>query len=133
MTEYIRICYHSGLRSCYQQAGTPALPEERISVRGRHGMTPRLLMCVLILLAFDVAHSNAQTLYRVSIEQGVKVKMRDGVSLAADIYRPVSDEKFPVLLNRTPYNRVDEMAMANELASHGYLVVMQDTRCRYES
>ena len=133
MTEYVRICYHSRLRNCYQQAGTPALPEERISLRGRHGMTPRLFVCVLILLAFDVAHANAQTLYRVSIEQGVKVKMRDGVSLAADIYRPVSDEKFPVLLNRTPYNRVDEMAMANELASHGYMVVMQDTRGRYES
>jgi putative CocE/NonD family hydrolase len=59
--------------------------------------------------------------------------MRDNVTLATDIYRPVNDEKFPVLLERTPYNRTDEAAMANEVASHGYIVVLQDTRGRYES
>ncbi|HEV8368798.1 MAG TPA: CocE/NonD family hydrolase, partial [Pyrinomonadaceae bacterium] len=71
--------------------------------------------------------------YRVAIQKGVSVKMRDGVSLVADIYRPVSDEKFPVLLQRTPYNRNGEAATANELASHGYVVVLQDTRGRYDS
>src|SRR5436190_6733174 len=85
------------------------------------------------MLAGNVASANAETLYRVKIEQSVRVKMRDGVLLAADIYRPLSDEKFPVLLERTPYNRTDEAAMANELASHGYIVVLQDTRGRYES
>jgi putative CocE/NonD family hydrolase len=59
--------------------------------------------------------------------------MRDGVSLVADVYRPVSDEKFPVLLQRTPYNRSGETQIANELAAHGYLVVVQDTRGRYDS
>ena len=53
--------------------------------------------------------------------------------LSADVYRPVSDEKFPVLLERTPYNRTGEAATANELASHGYIVVLQDTRGRFES
>ena len=85
------------------------------------------------MLGEDVAVVSAQTRYRVTIQQGVSVKMRDGVSLVADIYRPVSDEKFPVLLERTPYNRTDEAGMANELASHGYVVVLQDTRGRYES
>ncbi len=89
-----------------------------------------LLVC---LLSGTVASARAETRYRVRIEQSVKVKMRDGVLLAADIYGPVSDEKFPVLLERTPYNRTDEAAMANELASHGYIVVLQDTRGRYES
>ncbi|HJP91415.1 MAG TPA: CocE/NonD family hydrolase [Pyrinomonadaceae bacterium] len=92
-----------------------------------------ILLVVAVFAAGNVASANAQTLYRVAIEQSVKVKMRDGVLLAADIYRPVSDEKFPVLLERTPYNRTDEAAMANELASHGYIVVLQDTRGRYES
>lgn len=92
-----------------------------------------LLVLVIVLLYVDGASATPQALYRVQIEQGVRVKMRDGVFLVADIYRPVSDEKFPVLLERTPYNRADEAAMANELASHGYVVVLQDTRGRYES
>jgi putative CocE/NonD family hydrolase len=71
--------------------------------------------------------------YRVSIQSHVRAKMRDGVSLVADIYRPVSSEKFPVLVKRTPYNRAGEAVEANELASNGYLVVVQDTRGRYES
>src|SRR5215217_1082591 len=96
----------------------------------------RALWGVVVVVSFvcaNVASATAETLYRVAIEQSVKTKMRDGVSLAADIYRPVSDEKFPVLLERTPYNRTGEAAMANELASHGYVVVLQDTRGRYES
>jgi putative CocE/NonD family hydrolase len=59
--------------------------------------------------------------------------MRDGVSLVADVYRPVSDEKFPVVLERTPYDRNGAAGTANELASHGYIVVLQDTRGRYAS
>lgn len=88
------------------------------------------LLTVIFLLQ---AVANAKTLYRVTIEQGVRVKMRDGVSLVADIYRPVSDEKFPVLLERTPYNRRGDAATANNLASHGFIVVLQDTRGRFES
>ena len=90
-------------------------------------------MFACFFLCIFAATANAQTLYRVKIEQSVRVKMRDGVLLATDVYRPVSDEKFPVLLERTPYNRTDEAAMANELAAHGYIVVLQDTRGRYES
>jgi len=89
------------------------------------------VLAVLILLAAN--DSSAQTPYRVTIQQSVSVKMRDGVSLSADVYRPVSDEKFPVLLERTPYNRTNEAQMANEFASHGYIVVLQDTRGRFES
>jgi putative CocE/NonD family hydrolase len=95
----------------------------------KFAITLSLLAAILLLHQ----HTNAQTLFRVTIQQGVSVKMRDGVSLVSDIYRPVSDEKFPVLLERTPYNRTDEAAMANKMASHGYIVVLQDTRGRFES
>jgi uncharacterized protein len=90
----------------------------------------------LILLSAAVPRevlAQAATSYRVSLQTDVRVPMRDGVTLSADVYRPVSTEKFPVLLERTPYNRTDEAAMANELASHGYIVVLQDTRGRYAS
>ncbi len=88
---------------------------------------------LLVVIFFLHQHGNAQTLYRVTIQPGVSVKMRDGVSLVADVYRPVSDEEFPVLLERTPYNRTGNTRMANELASHGYIVVLQDTRGRFAS
>ena len=59
--------------------------------------------------------------------------MRDGVTLAADIYRPGAEGKFPALLQRTPYNRASAAAVASKIASNGYVVVVQDTRGRYES
>lgn len=91
------------------------------------------VLTTLLLVILSAAATSAQTLYRVRIQQGVSVKMRDGVSLVADVYRPVSDEKFPVLLQRTPYNRTGDVRTANELASHGYVVVLQDTRGRFAS
>src|SRR2546429_5904919 len=75
----------------------------------------------------------SQTLYQVQVENGVRIKMRDGVSLAGDVYRPKGEGRFPVLLERTPYGRSNESSMAYELSSHGYVVVLQDTRGRYES
>ncbi len=70
--------------------------------------------------------------HRVTAESGVKVKMRDGVTLMADVYRPQEPGQYPVLLQRTPYNRSDP-GTGVLLASHGYVVVLQDTRGRYES
>ena len=81
----------------------------------------------------SITAAQSQTLYQVVVENGVRIKMRDGVSLVADVYRPKGEEKFPVLLERTPYDRKDESSMAYELSSHGYVVVLQDTRGRYES
>ncbi len=48
--------------------------------------------------------------FGVVVEKNVMVSMRDGVHLAADIYRPARDGKsvsgrFPTLLTRTPYNK----------------------------
>ena len=69
----------------------------------------------------------------VSVQTGVRVKMRDGISLVADIYRPAAPGKFPVLLQRTPYNRAAGAADAHLMASHGYVVILQDTRGRFDS
>lgn len=87
----------------------------------------------VLLIPSSVAATPAETKYKVIIQQGVRAKMRDGVSLVADIYRPESEGRFPVLLERTPYNRAGESSMASELAAHGYVVVLQDTRGRYAS
>ena len=71
--------------------------------------------------------------YRVIIHTGVPAKMRDGVTLRADVFRPDDPGKFPVILERTPYNRAGDTGTASELAAHGYVVIIQDVRGRFAS
>ena len=42
---------------------------------------------------------------RIIIEKDIEIPMRDGCVLKGDLYRPDSNEKLPVLLNRTPYDK----------------------------
>ncbi len=71
--------------------------------------------------------------YKVLVQQNVPVRMRDGVILRADIYRPDASGKFPVLLERTPYNKATEVETGYQDATHGYVVIIQDCRGRYAS
>jgi putative CocE/NonD family hydrolase len=66
-----------------------------------------------------------------------KIPMRDGVKLFTKIYLP-GDGEYPVILSRTPYNVGDLVTDINKVqwpdaVSHGYAVVMQDTRGRFHS
>ena len=93
------------------------------------------LFIVAVLCAGLVAAqapAPAPDAYPVSVQTNVRVKMRDGVSLVADIYRPKADGPLPVLLTRTPYDRKDP-STGIYLASSGYVVIMQDTRGRFDS
>ena len=64
--------------------------------------------------------------------------MRDGVELAADVYRLDRPEPSPALVQRTPYDR-SISAFSNlpadvlRLVRDGFAVVIQDTRGRYGS
>src|ERR1700723_759335 len=71
--------------------------------------------------------------YVITMERSVPVNMRDGVVLYADIYRPQNPGKFPVLLERTPYNKASSVNFAIRAAAHGYVVIVQDVRGRYKS
>jgi putative CocE/NonD family hydrolase len=76
--------------------------------------------------------------YEVQIERNVMVRMRDGVSLATDVYYPMRagqrvDDKLPAVLQRTPYNKLGVENVATFFARHGYLSVVQDCRGRFES
>jgi len=73
--------------------------------------------------------------YQVALEADTSAWMRDGVILRADVYHPKGAGKFPVLLERTPYNKraEGEVRFALEAAARGYVVVLQDTRGRYQS
>jgi len=74
----------------------------------------------------------------IRFESTLPVKMRDGVTLYADVFRPEGNGKFPVLLERTPYNRTMPFSRSMSLDSiraglSGYAVVIQDCRGRFES
>ena len=66
----------------------------------------------------------------------VKVPMRDGVNLSADIYFPRGEKgPFPVILGRTPYNNTTEESIESAVfyPQHGYVFVAQDVRGKNDS
>ena len=64
----------------------------------------------------------------------VRIPMRDGVQLAANIFLPSESSRFPVILVRTPYNKgVDLIPNYRFFVEHGYAMVVQDVRGRHES
>jgi len=71
--------------------------------------------------------------YPVKVQHGLRARMRDGVHLVADVYRPDAEGRFPTLLQRTPYDRKGGGGQAADLAAAGYVVVLQDTRGRFDS
>jgi len=102
----------------------------------------RTLAATLISVAattFSCAQNPAATpsgsLYPVTMQSNVRIPMRDGVTLAADIYRPDAPGSFPVILERTPYNRtgLGTWQEAHWYAARGYVVIEQDVRGRYDS
>ncbi len=98
---------------------------DRLSIRT---LLPEFLF--LLILPFPLLAEGA---YSITEELDVRAAMRDGIELVSDVYRPDAQGEFPVLLQRTPYNRKGGVGTARELASHGYIVVVQDTRGRYAS
>jgi uncharacterized protein len=72
---------------------------------------------------------------KITVQKNVEARMRDGVILRADVYRPDTQERLPALLERTPYSKNPgrEDSRFHRLAAHGYVVIVQDTRGRYMS
>jgi len=73
------------------------------------------------------------------------VAMRDGIKLASDVYRPAAPDKYPIVLQRSPYNNFGKSAYADTpiapffpracgnpslsaIAARGYVVINQDVR-----
>ena len=82
-----------------------------------------MLMCIACGFADS---ARAQAPYAVTVQRNVAVKMRDGVTLYADVYRPRGDDKFPVLLTRTPYDKTGNLGTCMRIAAAGYVCVAQD-------
>ncbi len=70
----------------------------------------------------------------------VRVPMRDGVTLSADVFLPKDEPgPFPVILYRTPYDNADTLRLTMHIddaifyAQNGYAYVTQDARGRNDS
>jgi len=72
---------------------------------------------------------------RVLVTRGLRVPMRDGVTLVADHYAPDTDEPSPTILIRCPYGRGAEFGLLNSqpYAERGYHVLLQSTRGTFGS
>ena len=81
--------------------------------------------------------------YDFVLEENIKVRARDGVELATDVFYPAqkgSDSplpgKHPALLHRTPYNKTEVEQSSNFcrwFARRGYIAVIQDCRGCFRS
>ncbi|MBI4552411.1 MAG: CocE/NonD family hydrolase [Candidatus Latescibacteria bacterium] len=75
--------------------------------------------------------------YDITVEKNVIVPMRDGTRLVADVYRPKARGAFPVLIERTPYNKdvcpEIQLKSPEYYGSRGYVTIIQDTRGRFAS
>jgi len=72
----------------------------------------------------------------VRVDTALAVPMRDGIVLTADVWRPATGGRFPVLIYRTPYDRGEAAGGAGVVraaVARGYAVVLQDVRGRYGS
>ncbi len=62
------------------------------------------------------------------------VEMRDGTKLSTDVYIPEKGGPlYPVLLERTPYNKVNLKGLVHFAENGDFATVAQDVRGRYES
>jgi uncharacterized protein len=69
------------------------------------------------------------------VERDVAVRMRDGATLRADLYRPEGPGPFPVLVYRTPYGKRQARGytLFERAVERGWAVVVEDVRGRYAS
>ena len=119
------------------------------------------LLCTLIFPAFvqaqrpQLTHEEAEALIekRASIEKQlediaiidrkVMVPMKDGVRMAADIYRPKDESKrYPIIFSRTPYNfnfwdvklgGYRDMSTELDAVKRGYVIVEMNERGHFFS
>ena len=108
-------------------------------------LTSFSIICLFLASFHSIAQSEVlKELKDIAIiDQKVMIPMRDGVRLAADVYRPKTDKKVPIIFARTPYNFnnwVDGKEIttirtkkALEVVKKGYAYVVQNERGRYFS
>ena len=93
----------------------------------------RILFAALSIASLSPRLVKASIACDANIEFNAEAKMRDGVALRADIYRPRQPGQYPVILVRTSYNRATIQLQGCKTAARGFISVIQDVRGRYGS
>ena len=95
------------------------------------------LSLILVDPAVEVLEAQPQDTVVCVVEQA---PMRDGVQLSTEVYLPAGNRRFPVILQRSPYNGRSPNSGSNcdspsgrYFAERGYVMLNQDTRGRYRS
>ena len=117
-------------------------------MKRRRRVCPLLGLVVFLILVPERPFSAVQDAPRVRfpadvpprndivLDNHVPVRVRDGVTLYADVYRPTGNGRHPVLLSITPYS-TERFPTAYDaavyFAQRGYAYVFQDVRGRHES
>lgn len=74
---------------------------------------------------------------QIIVDYDVPARMRDGVTLRANVFRPAGEGRWPVLLTRLPYGKDFPLGSSLmdpvQVARRGYVVIVQDTRGRMTS
>ncbi|MEW6130086.1 MAG: CocE/NonD family hydrolase [Acidobacteriota bacterium] len=79
----------------------------------------KCLISFALVPALTVQARCQQTGYAVVKEANVKIPMRDGIRLAANILRPDVHGRFPAIRSRTPYGKT-EMQFLAEVENRQY-------------
>jgi putative CocE/NonD family hydrolase len=103
----------------------------------RHAAVVALILVASMFFAVAGCGTSAKSTSGFFVQKNVPVPMRDGVILRADVRRPASTGKYPVLIFRTPYSKnegdPDNEKTFNQAVQRGYAMVIQDVRGRYAS
>lgn len=99
-----------------------------------HRATIRRIVVWLAVVSWGVLPAAAiarEAPYEVEARAEVKIPMRDGVELSANVFLPKADGPFPVILMRTPYGKGGTQGgLGHFFAARGYAFVSQDCRGR---
>src|SRR4030042_1069369 len=88
----------------------------------------RVILVLSVLCSIQTILAAEKT-FEVDVRTEVKIPMRDGVELSANIFLPKAEGKYPVILIRSPYGKGDEKNGDGLFyAGRGYVVVSQDCR-----
>ena len=128
---------------CGSLLSCSGLEEKRVGASNLEGEMLTLNKIVEIRSVGDFSEKFPARLFnhnQVKLEKSILVPMRDGVRLSTDIYAPAGmAETLPVILIRTPYNKnffrsIEQPdSIVGFFVAHGYVVVVQDVRGRFES
>ena len=90
-------------------------------------MHGRILLAIGLLAGMLDAAPAVETLLHV------RVPMRDKVKLDTNVFHPAAPGRYPSILIRTPYGKGPDPGGYQYFIEHGYALVLQDVRGRYES